>query len=326
MIELFSGEQQEPALTAPSTDDLSGADFSEYDFSGFSFQGFVLRGICFYKANLEDVDFGGCILYETRFSSANLARANFTGCYLSFADFSFANLNGANLHGAEIRGCTLECADLSNADFRTRRGEPFELDDNLIRGVRFWPDSADPYSVLRREYSGLRFIVLLLLTLLALLPYVTEALLWSSISHGQGIFHTAREKMSLTLNEMVTTQQLNESANERILGMLGSLDPSVSDDWRTTRVIWIVTGLESGWLAFVFALVMLGYLVARAYLTIKINAMRDDEERSGHTPPKNEYLKFLVFHRVIRVVMWVAISSAIYHAAKVLLLTIHLPK
>jgi hypothetical protein len=56
------------------------------------------------------------------------------------------------------------------------------LDDNAIEGTRFSPYAHDPWSVLRRTYTGPKLAFLLLFSVLAFLPLGLRAAFWITLS------------------------------------------------------------------------------------------------------------------------------------------------
>jgi hypothetical protein len=84
---------------------------------------------------------------------------------------SSADLRGASVH------CSLAGVNCRRADFRgtdLRNAEGFILDENAIEGTYFPIEPRDPYSLLRKTYTGPRYAIVFALSLAALLPHLLQ--------------------------------------------------------------------------------------------------------------------------------------------------------
>jgi hypothetical protein len=114
-------------------------------------------------------------------SGANLQKAD-----LSFAKLQEAWLSYANVREAKLKGTNLESANLRDVGntypaqrwartfwlFPPVYQMPFKLDDTRTRNTCFEHNVADPWSILRRTYTGPNMVFVLLFTLLAFAPLV----------------------------------------------------------------------------------------------------------------------------------------------------------
>ena len=139
---------------------LNGADVVAADLSG---------------ADLNGANLGGASLVGTDFSAAAVDAADFSGADLSRAKFDRAKLVRANFSRA-----ILSEADFSAADMRMTLGVRF--DNTYIAGARFSPRTADPWSSLRRAYTGPKLAFIMMLTLAAFVPFVAKAMFWVGVS------------------------------------------------------------------------------------------------------------------------------------------------
>ena len=196
---------------------LSGVELSNANLSGANLFRANLSGATLYNAERLGVlrayaaNLSGANLIGANLSGATLFRANLSGTKLFGANLSGtklikANLSGAELEKTDLSGAVLKEAKLSNkVDALTEinlsnanmRGigvgrfwhmvwpfyrVPFVLDRTHIRDTIFEPRVADPWSVLRRSYTGPKFAFLLLFTLAAFLPLVAQAIFWISVA------------------------------------------------------------------------------------------------------------------------------------------------
>ncbi|MDH3671607.1 MAG: pentapeptide repeat-containing protein [Gammaproteobacteria bacterium] len=167
------------------------------------------------KANLSEGRFWGAQFVKADLSEAHLNAADFAGGRsggglgvgardIPAAKLCDANLCNTNLFGANLKGVDLRGADLSGANLRQAnlaeadlRGVgvggfkrfiypfsrvPFILNDTHIRNTRFSSRVADPWSVLRRNYTGTQFAFHLLFLFIFLLPYTMRTLFWTGVS------------------------------------------------------------------------------------------------------------------------------------------------
>jgi hypothetical protein len=179
------------------------------DLKGVNLRGAHLEEANLSKANLGMANLGmanlkGAFLSEADLEGAQLEGAHLKGAFLRGADLRGAHLEKADLEraflrGADLRGAHLERADLRGAHLRAIVGHvrgplsvlrsifpffqpPFVLNDNAIEGTRFPPYIQDPWSVLRRTYTGPKLAFLVLFSLLAFLPLAGRAAFWITLS------------------------------------------------------------------------------------------------------------------------------------------------
>lgn len=107
-------------------------------------------------------DLQGISLFLSSSEHVNLREANLSNATLQ-GDFSRVNLFDAILNGANLRSA-----------------ERFILDGNQIDGAAFSAKPNDPYSILRHEYTGPRFAVILLLSAVAMLPHLVRGFIPST--------------------------------------------------------------------------------------------------------------------------------------------------
>ena len=239
------------------------------------------------------------------------------------ANFRGANLRGADLRGIDFKHAQLEDTNLELSDLRDVRN--LRLDSTMVRNARFSPLARDPWSVLRRTYTGPRVFFTLLFLLVFFTPYVAKTLGWMAVDKTEDAIRSTVEELENELEDLereehptarpmravLTTleehlseeqiQQLQEIIeqleNERhplAIPMRRSLDAvkrqlppddgKDNDQWRKQRVWQLLIGTEKGLRYWLTALALLVFNVGKFTLTLLIAPMRDEEERSGHTP------------------------------------------
>ena len=177
------------------------------------------QGDFFKEANLE-----GAELFGIKLEGVNLRKANLKG-----VSFREAQLKGADLFGANLAGIDLAGADLSDADLRVKSPEFFCLNDTKILHARFAPGSSDPWSVVRRTYSGPALLFHLLFLLAFLLPYGIRAGYWKGINAAQGSALVAQDNADRLRKQSLA--RLDELSN----------DPEA---WEQLEAEWKARGLD----------------------------------------------------------------------------------
>lgn len=173
----------------------------------------------------DDATFRNCILGDGAFFNdvAFGAAAVFIGAVFGDrADFTFASFDGgadfanaafgdesvffrasfsdgANFEFATICRSRLSQTKIDRGNLRIRDGQarvlldallpfyalPYILDQTRIRDTNFHSRARDPWSVLRRNYTGSNMVFILLFTLLAFLPVAAKSVFWSGVSKLQ---------------------------------------------------------------------------------------------------------------------------------------------
>lgn len=253
--------------------DLNYKDFSESHLRVLIFRKIRIYHSKFHKAHLQNIRFLGC--------------DDVTGC--DFSECKFTNvlfkpaipeeITGLLSNLAKTRRVRLIKCNLEKADLRGAAG--FELDDCYIAGARLAKDFSDPWSVLRRTYTGFRAFVVLLLLIAFFLPYAIEAMSW------------------ITLNKLEQAPKVRDFL----------CDKGCSE----TRVGVLLVAYYDGLRSFTTAILLIVYNIMRAYLTFKVAPLRENEERSHYTPSFEEYGPLMKYHWFVTVVAFFAVGSFLVH-------------
>ena len=133
-------------------------------------------------------------------------------------------------------------------------------------------NAPDPWSKLRRSYTGPSFFFHLLLLTAFLLPYIGKAIVLTGISEGMILVNEKLKDVPENLHQL--KDQWNAIEKETALWTLlgyGNNKPE-------TFAFFLVT------------LMMIAYNIIRLILTREVNFLRDAEERSKITPGREEYM------------------------------------
>lgn len=354
-------------IFAPNAD-FSFANFSSYRAGTVSHLGAAnlhearLSAANFTKAVLNRVNLTNSDVSSSIFDGAQLFNADLRHCKAQLSSFCRANLKLAKLQYSDFRYASLQESDLDQANFeeadlRNVKGCYF-LSDNFIRYAKFSPNASDPYSMLRKNYTGYKFAIILVLTIVAISPYFLKALTWDLLGKaqiaGSEILTTliaqpklqylppppSGDTVQATTGTPIPIRQTTPNSSSRIhaaevepeLILPGSgnqtapSNPPPLPELRQTRVLWIVLGLEEPFpsLALSSLLVLLFYNCIRGLVTINVSRLREAEERSSHSPGKAEYFIFYKLDRyVLRWLSWLALVLVIVSLGQLLWGTVY---
>ncbi len=228
--------------------DLQGADLTGIELRGVDLHGANLQGAYLTKANLQEANFAFADLRKSSLRAASLQKAN-----LYFANLQECSLRAANLHEANL----LQAKNLI-------------LDSSFVRHARFDVHARDPWSILRRKYTGPSLMFNLLFLLAFLVPYVVKVLFWASVNRLQ------------SYTEVVFLEQENLTVVDSKAAT--NLSRCLADDCESITVLELVLGFDKGLLFWVFPIMLITYNLLKGWLTWKVAPMRDEEERSGYVP------------------------------------------
>ncbi len=224
-----------------------------------------------HNARFADAKFG---------DEASFVLAKF-GDSASFDSATFAD--AANFQYADLQKASMQHADLRGADLRNTRG--LVLDVTRVRDAHFSPLSDDPWSTLRRAYTGPRLLFNLLLLIAFFLPYVARTGYWVAINRTQAataeLIHEARGRAEELRPEYPKIADAVEGLADSVERNLPGPD---NPDSRRSQVWRVVIGVDRGTWFWVSAVLLLVYNALRAALTLLVAPMRDEEERSGVSP------------------------------------------
>ena len=322
--------------------DLSGAHLENANLWNAHLERAVLRGAHLENANLRDAH-----LENADLSGAHLENASLRDAHLENADLKLAHLENADLEGADLSSARLERVNLSRAELRGLKG--LVLDDCFIRDTRFSPRAPDPWSVLRRQYTGLNFVLMALLVAAFFLPYVATAFGFVGVQKAQPLIASVQEQgvrqlRSLSGRIRAQAEQLNpatdaccplpaiESVRGRLLSTAATLDDSANQIGSIGKClapnclppmpVWqALLGAHRGPMAVGLSILLLIYNVLRGFLTYRVVRLREVEERSGYSPALKDYRQLHRLHYVVFALMFLAISAALHQAWDVLVET-----
>ncbi len=272
--------------------------------------------------HFEGADLSGAYLNHAYLFNAHLDHANLKHAHFDRANLEGASLVGANLNRAQIAKVgNLERAVLDSANLRVFDYVPF--DSNQIHRAYIPGDARDPWSILRRNYTGPWFFVHLILLIAFFTPYAAKAVYLSTVADVHEALENQAEVWSQDIEEYKWIHTRYEDYRQRF-----------EATHQKTPAAWVLIGITSSWWSFLMAMVIMAYNAVRAYLTLVVSSLRDQEERSQVTPSRGDYmgkrrLPFVgrfkwfeefrpmpslhVLHRFAEVVVWIAVGFTLWN-------------
>ena len=190
----------------------------------------------------------------------------------------------ATFDGTDFNWASLFDAELPEADLRTARR--YILDATMVRGARFAALPRDPWSRLRRAYTGPRLIFNLLFLTLFFVPYAAKTAYWVGVNRTEQRVYETMTALGERTGELRDAHPEAAAALEQSVAAVHQKLPGPNNpNARRSRVGWLVIGADrQAWYYWVTAVLLIAYNVMRMLLTWVVAPMRDEEERSGHTP------------------------------------------
>lgn len=271
--------------------DFSRCDFSRGDFAAATFKDCRLLNTDFSYSNLFDARFESS--GNTGEQTCDLTRANLSHVVANPAHFIRVNLGditaesarfqGANFDGSNLKGACLNLANLDQAS-------NYQLDGCQTHLTEFSAQADDDWSVLRRTYTGLNLflnlipvtVFVLILTTKTLLHYVAGYLKAAALS----------------------------------IASFCELDPGACS---SVKLLSVVSGWDHGFMAFVFVLFSLVFNGGRYFVTRRVVAMREAEDRSQRSPERAAYARYKTYHDILKCMFVINIVLFLWNLGDVLL-------
>ncbi len=313
---------------------LRDANLRGAKLNGAKLSGADLRHAHLLFADLSGASLSDASLVDAGLDWANLAGANLTNADLRNATLFRTDLRGADLDDTQLGGAHLAEAHLDDATFypaertllRGRVLDPGQvwLDECSVQRTRFLPRGRDPWSVLRRTYTGPRFILTLIFLLAFIAPRIGKAMFWKGVQAGEERVRSTVEQLSESVDSMSNPQR--REALQRLIKPLEKYGEFSDTRWKKHSVGGLVLDSNKGalWLGLTLALFV--FNLARALVMWFVAPMRDAEERSSVTPAKDDYRKWYYVHRfVVAPLFWVSLGVFLWRIGGLLFLPVYLP-
>lgn len=280
--------------------DLSRANLTGADLIGANLVGALLTGAILFGADLSGADLTGAYLIGANLSKARLVSAN-----LTMGNLSYTNLSNANLIRAELSEADFTGADLSNADLYLVCG--LMVNSSRVVHTRFHPRASDPWSVLRRTYTGPNMVLNLLFVLLFFAPMIIKGAELAAIGNVQ-------QRTVTALNSIpgFALKPACADPDNAIIGTARNVEVHVACHSEALWKLLLGIGSPYGFWMPILTVVLIFYQIARYLMTQQISLMRDAEERSGISPPKDglfAYPKLYRVHQALSVIFFIGLVA-----------------
>lgn len=247
---------------------------------GFSLRGCNLDGYDLVNANLQEAVLRGASMRDANLRGTNLIRADLRGVDLKGSWFDDRE---TDLRDADFRGTNLLDVLLDNADIRGVRG--LVLDSTRLRNARFSPTAKDPWSILRKSYTGPRLILNYLFLVAFLVPYLVKSVGWIGVNKAETAIDTTVSRLAERVETLTDFEDVNSRVLRSFSDELAKRAPNEGNGWRRYSLWQVVIGLDRSPSYWLTAVALVLYNVLRTLLTMLVAPLRDEEERSGHSPP-----------------------------------------
>jgi hypothetical protein len=288
--------------------DLSGLNLSSFDLGCVNLKNAKMARTKLHRADLYLTDLSGatlCYCSATRaklagaqlgsadLTDANLADSDLVGATLTNSKLIRCKLTRANLSHAILDGSDLYNADLASADLRFTQGLRF--DSTIIDHARFAPNANDSWSILRRSYTGTRMLFHLLLLMAFILPYIARTIAWVSVNRVQESIITLKGHLHALGGQLQTEKGRVREIGRTLVGITDSIQPCLRETCTQFTVGQVIIGADRGATFSILAFALIFYNICRAVLTALVGPLREDEERSGYSPP----LRYRTLHETV---------------------------
>ena len=282
-------------------------DFNGYIAAFFHTRKLDLTGLEFENRNLPDLNLDDVIIDGASFTNCALQGLTCRQNRIS-GIFKDCKLNNSTFEGADLKECLFENSDLTNSNFEGVI--KLKLSRCVIKEAKFSPRCRETFISLSRQYTGHNFLIVLFFTFLSLAPFILEAAFWSAIGEAQ-----SDPDRNASLIDGVS-----ESSKEGLRNLEGSIS-----EGRSVHVWKLVLGLDEGVVAFILTILLLLYNVLRGAITVCVNNLQKNFERSFRTPSNNRLRRIRAANIFIEYLSYIALLAAIIRVGGFMAQTVVIP-
>jgi hypothetical protein len=224
---------------------------------------------------LVECGFQGALLVDCKFHGGTLCRCSFERAILRIVDFGGVWFNNVGVQSAEINRC----------DLRGARG--LRLDDNLLINSTLTPYSQEPWSVLRRSYTGPKMAFNLIFLALFFAPFLSSGFLWLALNRAEGTVSAEITLLKTVIAPALAKGGVESELAQSAIQHLDKIGRCLQEKCNDYSVWQLLLGLhQERWWFVLFTVVLVVYNALRLALTLLVAPLRAEEERSNHTPPR----------------------------------------
>jgi uncharacterized protein YjbI with pentapeptide repeats len=318
--------------------DLSGARLDGVRVAHGDWTGARLDKARLDGASVEHAKLAGVLLHSASLRGAQLRQIDLTGSRLLKADLTGADLWRARLGGADLREVTGLVPDetyVAGARFSPAPGLRVPR-LRFLRATRAapWPPGRDPWSLLRQTYAGPRAVFLLLGLACFAVPYMAKLVALVQISHAERLAIPMSKAGAAASRQApdkggwlskIERAQPSEGGWLPKAGPAQAYEASVEKQMKDrfgepVPVWWVLLGLHKGHGWEVARLAALAaYNLCLFWLVRRVGPMRDEEQRSGYSPPWAGYRRLVRLHGVCSALLYVSLASFVWNVRELLI-------
>jgi len=255
---------------------LEGISIRGWDLRRVDLSNAILRKSTITRSNLSHAILWSCDISkssvsESLFIESSCFNVNFCHTNLSTSSFKRANLKHSRMNYTRLCGSDLDRAVLTNVS-------GLLFDYNSIDKILIEGNSKDPWSILRRTYTGPKYILNIILLIAFLLPFI-----------GKAAYLTALSATQQSLIEISSSIEESTKEIEAISSVLQQSISHIQTSQEQTLAVAVLLGWTDGIFTTLLIAVVILYNLFRAYLTFKVSSLREAEDRSKVSPTINQY-------------------------------------
>jgi hypothetical protein len=224
-------------------------------------------------------------LVRCEFPSASLINCEFNAGTINQCSFEGAVLRIVNLRAVAFSHTNMRSAEFHGCDLRETNG--LRLDDNLLLQSALPPYSKEPWSVLRRSYTGPKMAFNLIFLAMFFVPLLTSGFIWLALNRAEWAVSAEISQLKIFLEHIPTNSDIGSDVTTRAIEHLEKIGRCLREKCDDYSMWQLLLGIHQRkwWFASFTALLIL-YNVLRLALTLLVAPLRAEEDRSNRTPPR----------------------------------------
>ena len=243
--------------------------------AGVNFGRAILKAVVFYdKLRLEN-----CELPNAELENCSFDEGTFDSCDLSRAKFREVNLRGVDFGYSPVR-----LVEFVNCDMRdTRR---LCLDENFLLHNTSSPYISEPWSRLRRSYTGPRMAFNLIFLATFFTPLLLSSFFWLEVNRAERVAGAEIGALRTALTSSLSISRAESRVIRSVVRRLDEIRLCPGYGCRQYSIWQLVLGVQRQGSFWIFSALLIAYNIGRLVLTFVVGPLRAEEDRSAHTPPR----------------------------------------
>jgi len=263
---------------------LNACTFNRASLSDVEFRG-NLTAINFGRARLtnvifyDNIPFRNCHFQNAELESCRFEEGRFTSCDLSRGKF-----RSVIFRGVDFGRSATYLAEFVNCDMRKTRG--LRLDENLLSQSIFSAYAREPWSRLRRSYTGPKMAFNLIFLATFFTPLMISSFSWLEMNHAEQIANSEIVALRGRLVGQLSKSGMRADLQEALIKELDSFKLCPDGGCRRYQIWELLLGFQRAGAFWIFSALLVAYNAARFVLTLLVGPLRAEEDRSSLSPPR----------------------------------------